>query len=141
MKFRRNLNDQKVFLISSIICFIVFLILLVLTIAVSKELLSSSFLFFLTSLILFLCSYSTTKDFIEFNDKEIRILNLGKITNVLKCSEITKIYMPNKKSFPILIEIKNIEKYPISYSEEIKKYILENYNNIEYYTKYNNVLK
>ena len=149
MKFRRNVKDEKAFLWAAIGSLVFLAILLVIFIITrDNELLYLIIPAIPVPPLLFYISISTKKQFVEFEEDKIILINGNGRDIVINISEIEAIMIPSAisrkrkmQSPPIILkrrEIKNI----ISYSIEIEKYIKENLKtNIVYYDKYSKAIK
>ena len=149
MKFRRNVKDEKAFLWAAIGSLVFLAILLVIFIITRDyELLDLIIPAIPVPPLLFYISISTKKQFVEFEEDKIILINGNGRDIVINISEIAAIMIPSAisrkrkmHSPPIILkrrEIKNI----ISYSIEIEKYIKKNLKtNIVYYDKYSKAIK
>ena len=151
MKFRRNNNDEKIFKLVSIISVFAAIILLIVAIVILDiRLIGLVIGLFLVSVMYFYISRLLRNSFIEFLEDKIIFIN-GKNNNtniVINICDIEKILLPSEVAFrkniknkPIIIRHKE-QLNSISYSEEIKNYIKEHFNDIvEYYDNYSSAIK
>ena len=149
MKFRRNVKEEKIFrevaiggLVLLAILFVIFVITrdnALLDLIVPAILIPPPFFFI---------SVSTKKQFVEFKEDKIILINGNGRDITIDISEIETIMIPSAtaqqskiQDNPIIfkrLEIKNI----ISYSVEIEEYIKKNLKiDIVYYDKYSRAIK
>ena len=149
MKFRRNVKEEKIFrevaiggLVLLAILFVIFVITrdnALLDLIVPAILIPPPFFFI---------SVSTKKQFVEFKEDKIILINGNGRDITIDISEIETIMIPSAtaqqskiQDNPIIFkrrEIKNI----ISYSVEIEEYIKKNLKiDIVYYDKYSRAIK
>lgn len=149
MKFRRNVKEEKLFrgvaiggLVLLAILFIIFVI--------TRD--NALFDLIVPTLLIpplfFFISISTKKQFVEFKENKIILINGNGRDITIDTSEIETIMIPSAIALkskiqdnPIILkrrEIKNI----ISYSTEIEEYIKKNLKiDIVYYDKYSRAIK
>ena len=149
MKFRRNIKDEKRSQCTAICGLILIIILLVIYIIThDNDLLNLIVPALLIPPLCFFISHSMKKQFIEFKENKIILINGNRRDIVIDISEVEIILIPsatalkNKiKDNPIIFkrqEIKNI----VSYSGEIEGYIRENLKiDIVYYDDYSKAIK
>ena len=149
MKFRRNIKDEKRSQCTAIGGLILIIILLVIYIIThDNDLLNLIVPALLIPPLFFFISHSMKKQFIEFKENKIILINGNRRDIVIDISEVEIILIPsatalkNKiKDNPIIFkrqEIKNI----VSYSGEIEGYIRENLKiDIVYYDDYSKAIK
>ena len=149
MKFRRNIKEEKLFRWVAIGDLILLAILLVILVTTrDNAILDLIIPTVLISPLLFFMSISTKKQFVEFKEDEIILINGNGRDITISTSEIETIMIPSAIALknkmhdnPIILkrrECKNI----ISYSFEIEEYIKENLKNkVAYYDKYNEAIK
>lgn len=150
MKFRRNIKEQKFFLILAIVFYLVLIVSIILHFATLANMLGMIALCAVTTSIFLIIVYMESKSYILFEDNGITIINenfLKKRKIFLELESIQEIKIPSKKALQkkllrnyILILCRD-KKRIISYSEEIKNYLLEHFDNISYYDKYLDVMK
>ena len=149
MKFRRNVKEEKIFrevaiggLVLLAILFVIFVITrdnALLDLIVPAILIPPPFFFI---------SVSTKKQFVEFKEDKIILINGNGRDITIDISEIETIMIPSATALqskiqdnPIILKrrvIKNI----ISYSIEIEEYIKKNLKiDIVYYDKYSRAIK
>lgn len=149
MKFRRNVKEEKLFYKVAIGSLVVFIILLVIYLITFN----SDILRFLGSVLVvvplyFFGSRSLKRDFVEFQEDKIIIINSNARNIEINISEIETIILPSAKALKSkkednLIVIKRVNTSNIiSYSVEIENYIKENLSNyISYYDDYLDTFK
>ena len=149
MKFRRNVKEEKLFnkvAIGSLVAFVILLIVYLITF-------NSDLLRLLGGLLLvfplyFFITRSLKRDFVEFQENKIIIINSNNMNIEIKLDEVQTIIIPSTKALkskikdnPIVIKRANTTNI-ISYSIEIENYIKENLSTkISYYDNYANALK
>ena len=149
MKFRRNVKEEKLFYKVAIGSLVVFIILLVIYLITFN----SDILRFLGSVLVvvplyFFGSRSLKRDFVEFQEDKIIIINSNARNIEINISEIETLILPSAKALkskkednPIVIKRVNTSNI-ISYSVEIENYIKENLSNyISYYDDYLDTFK
>lgn len=149
MKFRRNIKEEKLFRWVAIGDLILLAILLVILVTTrDNAILDLIIPTVLISPLFFFMSILTKKQFVEFKEDEIILINGNGRDITISTSEIETIMIPSAIALknkmhdnPIILkrqECKNI----ISYSFEIEEYIKENLKNqVAYYDKYNEAMK
>ena len=149
MKFRRNVKEEKLFrgvAIGGLVLLAILFIIFVIT--RDNALLDLIVLTLLIPPFFFFISISTKKQFVEFKENKIILINGNGRDIILDISEIETIMIPSATALqskiqdnPIILkrrEIKNI----ISYSVEIEEYIKKNLKiDIVYYDKYSRAIK
>ena len=149
MKFRRNVKEEKFFrgvAIGGLVLLAVQFIIFVIT--RDNALLDLIVPTILIPPLFFFISISTKKQFVEFKENKIILINGNGRDIILDISEIETIMIPSAtaqqskiQDNPIIFkrrEIKNI----ISYSVEIEEYIKKNLKiDIVYYDKYSRAIK
>ena len=149
MKFRRNVKEEMLFrgvAIGGLVLLAILFIIFVIT--RDNALLDLIVPTLLIPPLFFFISISTKKQFVEFKENKIILINGNGRDIILDISEIETIMIPSataRKSKiqdnPIIFkrrEIKNI----ISYSVEIEEYIKKNLKiDIVYYDKYSRAIK
>ena len=149
MKFRRNVKEEKFFrgvAIGGLVLLAVQFIIFVIT--RDNALLDLIVPTILIPPLFFFISISTKKQFVEFKESKIILINGNGRDIILDISEIETIMIPSAtaqqskiQDNPIIFkrrEIKNI----ISYSVEIEEYIKKNLKiDIVYYDKYSRAIK
>ena len=149
MKFRRNIKEEKLFnkvAIGSLVAFVILLIVYLITF-------NSDLLRLLGGLLLvfplyFFLSRSLKRDFVEFQENKIIIINSNNMNIEINIKEIQSIILPSKKALkrkmsdnPIVIKRLDTNNI-ISYSKEIENYIKEYVNvEISYYDNYVDTFK
>ena len=149
MKFIRNVKEEKLFnkvAIGSLVAFVILLIVYLITF-------NSDLLRLLGGLLLvfplyFFLSRSLKRDFVEFQENKIIIINSNNMNIEINIKEIQSIILPSKKALkrkmsdnPIVIKRLDTNNI-ISYSKEIENYIKEYVNvEISYYDNYVDTFK
>ena len=149
MKFRRNVKDEKLFRWVAIGGLVLLAILFVIFVTTrDNALLDLIVPAILIPPLFFFISISTKKQFVEFKEDKIILINGNGRDITIDISEIETIMIPSATALqskiqdnPIILkrrEIKNI----ISYSVEIEEYIKKNLKiDIVYYDKYSRAIK
>lgn len=149
MKFRRNVKDEKTFRWVAIGGLVLLAILLVIFVATRDNALLDLIIPAIPiSPLCFFISISMRKQFVEFKEDKIVLINGNGRDITIDTSEIETIMIPSAIALkskiqdnPIILkrrEIKNI----ISYSIEIEEYIKKNLKiDIVYYEKYSMAIK
>ena len=149
MKFRRNVKEEKFFRGVAIGGLVLLAILFVIFVTTrDSALLDLIVPAILIPPIFFFISISTKKQFVEFKEDKIILINGNGRDITIDISEIETIMIPSAtaqqskiQDNPIIFkrrEIKNI----ISYSVEIEEYIKKNLKiDIVYYDKYSRAIK
>ena len=149
MKFRRNVKEEKIFRGVAIGGLVLLAILFVIFVTTrDSALLDLIVPAILIPPIFFFISISTKKQFVEFKEDKIILINGNGRDITIDISEIETIMIPSAtaqqskiQDNPIIFkrrEIKNI----ISYSVEIEEYIKKNLKiDIVYYDKYSRAIK
>ena len=149
MKFRRNVKEEKLFrgvAIGGLVLLAILFIIFVIT--SDNALLHLIVPTLLIPPLFFFISISTKKQFVEFKENKIILINGNGRDITIDTSEIETIMIPSAIALkskiqdnPIILkrrEIKNI----ISYSTEIEEYIKKNLKiDIVYYDKYSRAIK
>ena len=149
MKFRRNVKEEKIFRGVAIGGLVLLAILFVIFVTTrDSALLDLIVPAILIPPLFFFISISTKKQFVEFKEDKIILINGNGRDITIDISEIETIMIPSAtaqqskiQDNPIIFkrrEIKNI----ISYSVEIEEYIRKNLKiDIVYYDKYSRAIK
>jgi hypothetical protein len=149
MKFRRNVKVEKLFYKVAIGSLVVFIILLVIyLITFNSDILRLLGSVLVVVPLYFFGSRSLKRDFVEFQEDKIIIINSNARNIEINISEIETIILPSAKALkskkednPIVIKRVNTSNI-ISYSVEIENYIKENLSNyISYYDDYLDTFK
>jgi hypothetical protein len=149
MKFRRNVKEEKLFYKVAIGSLVVFIILLVIyLITFNSDILRLLGSVLVVVPLYFFGSRSLKRDFVEFQEDKIIIINSNARNIEINISEIETIILPSAKALkskkednPIVIKRVNTSNI-ISYSVEIENYIKENLSNyISYYDDYLDTFK
>ena len=149
MKFRRNVKEEMLFrgvAIGGLVLLAILFIIFVIT--RDNALLDLIVPTLLIPPLFFFISISTKKQFVEFKENKIILINGNGRDITIDTSEIETIMIPSAIALkskiqdnPIILkrrEIKNI----ISYSTEIEEYIKKNLKiDIVYYDKYSRAIK
>ena len=149
MKFRRNVKDEKIFQWVAIGDLVLLAILLVIFVTTRDNALLELIVPAIPiPPLFFFISISMKKQFVEFKEDKIVLINGNGRDITIDTSEIETIMIPSAIALrskiqenPIILkrrEIKNI----ISYSTEIEEYIKKNLKtDIVYYDKYSRAIK
>ena len=149
MKFRRNVKEEKLFRWVAIGGLVLLAILFIIFVITSDNALLALIVpTLLIPPLFFFISISTKKQFVEFKENKIILINGNGRDITIDTSEIETIMIPSAIALkskiqdnPIILkrrEIKNI----ISYSTEIEEYIKKNLKiDIVYYDKYSRAIK
>lgn len=149
MKFRRNIKEEKLFnkvAIGSLVLFITLLIVYFTTF--NSDLLRVIFGLLLVFPLYFVITRSLKRDFVEFQEEKIIIINSNTKNIEINIKEIQSIILPSEKALkrkmsdnPIVIKRLDTNNI-ISYSKEIENYINEYVNvEISYYDNYVDTFK
>lgn len=147
MKFRRNVKQEKVFKKTSILLSIfniAFLIIFFVTQNPAFVRLFAAGIF--TSLPIFYLIYSIRRDYIEFKNDKIVLINHIASNIEINISDIETVLIPSQKA--LMSKLKDNEIFlmqtsgynPISYTPDIEKFILKHLDiQIVYYDNYNEI--
>ena len=149
MKFRRNVKEEKLFrgvAIGGLVLLAILFIIFVIT--RDNALLDLIVPTLLIPPLFFFISISTKKQFVEFKENEIILINGNGRDITIDTSEIETIMIPSAIALkskiqdnPIILKRKEIKNI-ISYSVEIEEYIKNNLKiDIVYYDKYSRAIK
>lgn len=149
MKFRRNVKEEKLFnkvAIGSLVVFIILLIVYFVTF--SSDLLRLLGALLLVFPLYFFITRSLKRDFVEFQEEKIIIINSNAKNIEINIKEIQTIIIPSEKALkrkmsdsPIVIKRLNINNI-ISYSKDIENYIKDNVDvEVSYYDNYLDTFK
>ena len=149
MKFRRNIKEEKLFnkvAIGSLVIFITLLIVYFTTF--NSDLLRVIFGLLFVFPLYFVITRSLKRDFVEFQEEKIIIINSNTKNIEINIKEIQSIILPSEKALkrkmsdnPIVIKRLDTNNI-ISYSKEIENYIKEYVNvEISYYDNYVDTFK
>lgn len=149
MKFRTNVKEEKLFRWVAIGGLVLLAILFVIFVTTrDNALLDLIVPALIIPPISFFISISTKKQFVEFKENEIILINGNGRDITIDTSEIETIMIPSAMALkskiqdnPIILKRKEIKNI-ISYSIEIEEYIKNNLKiDIVYYDKYSRAIK